>query len=158
MDLRTFGTRVAVGLGVLFVGIQLVPYGRAHTNPPVTGEPSWDSPHTRELVERACFDCHSNQTVWPWYASVAPLSWAVQDHVDEGREKLNFSEWDRPQDEAEEAAEVVQEGEMPLWDYLLLHPEASLTAAEQADLVKGLLATFGGDGEVQGSHDDDDDD
>lgn len=138
---------IAAAVVVLgLVGIQLVPYGRDHTNPPVTGEPSWDSPRTRELAERACFDCHSNETVWPAYASVAPFSWLVQDHVDEGREKLNFSEFDRPQEEAHEASEVVAEGEMPIWNYVWLHPEASLTDAERQELVTGLQATLGGEG------------
>jgi hypothetical protein len=57
--------------------IQLVPFGRDHTNPVVTAEPRWDSPVTRELADRACFDCHSNETEWPWYAGVAPVSWLV---------------------------------------------------------------------------------
>ena len=57
------------------VVMQLVPYGRDHSNPPVTAEPNWDSPETRALFKRACFDCHSNETVWPWYAYVAPFSW-----------------------------------------------------------------------------------
>ena len=60
------------GIVVLFVLLQLVPYGRDHANPPVRQEPAWDAPRTRELAGRACFDCHSNQTLWPWYASVAP--------------------------------------------------------------------------------------
>jgi mono/diheme cytochrome c family protein len=126
--------------------VQLVPYGRAHTNPPVTQEPAWDSPRTRELAQRACFDCHSNETAWPAYASVAPFSWIVQDHVDEGRSVLNFSEFDRPQDEAEEAAEVVLEGEMPLWDYALMHPSARLSPEETRALADGLAATLGGEG------------
>jgi hypothetical protein len=59
---------------VVFVAIQLVPYGRDHTNPPVTAEPRWDSPQTRTLAVSACFDCHSNETAWPWYTNVAPFS------------------------------------------------------------------------------------
>jgi mono/diheme cytochrome c family protein len=143
-----------IALVVAFVAIQFVPYGRAHTNPPVTQEPAWDTPQTRELARRACFDCHSNETVWPWYASVAPASWLVQRDVDEGREHLNFSEFDRPQDDADEAAEMVQKGEMPPFFYLPLHSEARLTDAETADLVTGLQQTLGveegedgGDGE-----------
>ena len=141
---------------VVFVAIQFVPYGRDHTNPPVRAEPDWDSPRTAELVRRACYDCHSNETTWPWYASVAPISWRLQNHVEEGREHLNFSEFDRPQDDAEEAAEMVREGEMPLWDYELAHPEARLTDAEQQELIAGLVATFGdesGDGSEGESED-----
>lgn len=131
---------------VLGVLIQLVPYGRAHANPPVVQEPKWDSPRTRELASRACYDCHSNETTWPWYSNVAPFSWLVQDHVDDGRETLNFSEWNKTWKEADEAAEVVREGEMPLWNYVMLHPEAKLTPAEQEELAKGLAATLGTEG------------
>lgn len=123
---------------------QIVPYGRSHTNPPVTGEPPWDSPETRALARRACFDCHSNETVWPWYSHVAPVSWLVQRDTDEGRSKLNFSEWNKPQKEADEAAKSVREGEMPMWIYLPTHPEARLTDAEKQTLIKGLEATMGG--------------
>ena len=68
------------GLVVVIVGfliIQVVPYGRNHTNPPVEQEPAWDSPQTRSLAERACFVCHSNETTLPWYRNVAPVSWLV---------------------------------------------------------------------------------
>ena len=78
--------------------VQVIPYGRDHTNPPVAAEPLWDSPQTRDLAVRACFDCHSNETEWPWYSNVAPISWLVQRDVEEGREELNFSEWDREQE------------------------------------------------------------
>ena len=137
--------RSLIVLLVLLVAIQLVPYGRSHDNPPVTGEPSWDSPATRALAQRACFDCHSHETRWPWYASIAPISWLVQHDVDEGREHLNFSAWDRPQKNADEAAEELAEGSMPLRAYLLLHAEARLDAADKAALVRGLTATFGSD-------------
>ncbi len=128
---------------VLFVLIQLVPYGRNHTNPPVLAEPEWDSPQTRELAVRACFDCHSNETKWPFYSHIAPMSWLVQKDVDEGRSRLNFSEWTRPQQDADDAAEVVREGTMPLKQYLFLHPEARLSAAEREALANGLEATIG---------------
>ncbi|MCI0695404.1 heme-binding domain-containing protein [candidate division KSB1 bacterium] len=125
----------------LFVIIQLVPYGRAHSNPPVRMEPQWDSPRTRELAKRACYDCHSNETVWPWYSNVAPMSWLVQSDVDEARDMMNFSEWDRPQKEAHEAAEQVQKGKMPLWFYVPLHPQANLSTDEKQTLVQGLQAS-----------------
>jgi mono/diheme cytochrome c family protein len=104
----------------------------------MTAEPAWDSPQTRELAQRACFDCHSNETKWPWYSNVAPISWLVQHDVDEGRHEMNFSEWDKPQHEAHEAAEVIEEGEMPMAIYLPLHPEAKLTPEETQQLIKGL--------------------
>jgi hypothetical protein len=153
--------RIGWALFIVVGLIQLVPYGRDHTNPPVVAEPAWDSPATRALAKRACFDCHSHDTVWPWYAAIAPVSWAVQHHVDDGREHLNFSRWDRPQKHADEMGEVVREGEMPMPMYLPLHPEARLTDGEKDALVRGLekLAPPGGakraddDGD---EHDDDD--
>ena len=137
---------VAVG----FVAIQLVPYGRDHTNPPVTGSPQWDSPKTEQLARAACFDCHSNETTWPWYANVAPVSWLLQRHVDEGREKLNFSEWGSGRQETEHMVSQVHEGEMPTWDYMLMHPEARLSDADTQALITGLTNTFGA-GEGGGS-------
>lgn len=133
----------ALAAVALLAGIQLVPYGRERTAPPVTAEPRWDSPKTRELAARACFDCHSSETRWPWYGSIAPVSWLVRDHVDEGRAALDFSTWDHPGEEAEEAAEVVREGEMPPSWYPVLHPEARLTPAELDALAAGLEATIG---------------
>ena len=124
---------------------QLVPYGRTHANPPVTGEPEWSSPRTRELTVNACFGCHSNETEWPWYANVAPISWAVANHVDEGRSVLNFSEFDKPQRGADDIIEVIREGSMPPGCYTNLgrHPEAKLTDAEIAELIAGLQQTPG---------------
>jgi mono/diheme cytochrome c family protein len=134
-----------VGLaGVVFViVIQFVPYGREHTNPQVSNEPPWDSQETRNLFFRACRDCHSNETQWPWYASVAPASWLVYHDVQEGRSKFNVSRWGKGKQEADEAAEEVREGEMPPWSYLLAHPEARLSEVEERALIRGLVATFG---------------
>ena len=132
-----------IGLFALVLLIQLVPYGRQHANPPVVQEPQWDSPKTRELVQKACFDCHSNETVWLWYSNVAPVSWLVQRDVDEGREKLNFSDWGRAR-EKDEIIEVIQEGEMPMPIYLIMHPEARLTSTEKEALISGLQATIFG--------------
>ena len=134
---------VIVGIVGLLLVIQLVPYGRAHTNPPVTMEPAWDSPQTRELAVRACYDCHSNETAWPWYTSVAPVSWLAQRDVNVGRDVLNFSEWDKPQQKAEDAAEAVREGEMPPIYYTPLHSTARLSDQEKQALIAGLEATIG---------------
>lgn len=130
---------IVAGLAlVALLAIQLVPYGRNHTNPPITKEPPWDSPQTRELAVRACFDCHSNETVWPWYTNVAPASWLIQHDVEEGRSQLNFSEWDKPQREARNAGREVQRGNMPDPKYLPLHPTARLTDQEKQALIQGL--------------------
>ena len=132
-----------VGLLVLFLLIQFIPYGRQHTNPPVVQEPNWDSPQTRELAQRACFDCHSNETIWTWYSNVAPVSWLVQRDVNEGRQRLNFSDWGRVR-EMDDIPRVVQNGQMPMPIFLIMHPEARLTQAEKDAFVSGLQATIRG--------------
>ena len=130
---------LAVGAALL-LAMQLVPYGRQHTNPPVTAEPAWPDPAIRHLAVRACFDCHSNESVWPWYSNIAPASWLVQSDVYRARTVLNFSTWDVPQFGASEAAEMVLAGEMPPAKYRLLHRSANLTAAETSQLAQGLSA------------------
>ena len=134
----------AATLGTM-VAIQAIPYGRAHSNPPITGEPEWATPRTRELMVRACFGCHSNEVEYPAYASVAPISWVVEAHVAEGREKVNYSEFDSRQRGADETIEVIEEGSMPPGYYTQFgrHPEAKLTTAEVAELIAGLKATPG---------------
>jgi hypothetical protein len=136
--------RVGVGLLGALLAMQLVPYGRDHSNPPLRGEPPWDSPATRALAKQACFDCHSNETEWPAYASIAPASWLVQRDVDEGRAVLNFSEWQRPQEEATKASEELLEGEMPPAAYQLMHAHARLASADRDRLAQGLAKTLGG--------------
>ena len=133
---------IAGGAAALFLLAQAVPYGRSHTNPPTTAEPSWNSPQTRELAARACFDCHSNLTTWPWYSNVAPVSWLTQRDVDGGRSALNFSEWDKPQDGAGDVAEAISGGSMPPWFYPLMHPKAKLSHADKQRLIAGLAATL----------------
>lgn len=148
------------GLLLLLVAAQVVPYGRDHDNPPVVAEPPWDTPATRELARRACFDCHSNETRWPWYSNIAPLSWLIQRDVDEGRDELNWSEWGLD-GEGDESAETVIEGSMPPSTYSLLHPEVRLSDQEIDALVAGLEATFGSDddgGSENGGEDSDNDD
>lgn len=141
-----------VGIIVLgFVLIQLIPYGRNHTNPPVVAEPKWDSPQTRELAKRACMDCHSNETVWPWYSVIAPGSWLIQKDVDEAREIFNLSNWQgisgnnqaRERADAKEINEVITRGSMPPNKYLILHPNAALSQSERTQLAAGLLKSLG---------------
>jgi hypothetical protein len=138
---------VIAGIGAvgLLIAIQAVPYGRDHSNPPVRQEPAWDNEQTRALAVDACYDCHSNQTSWPWYSHLAPMSWLVQRDIDGGREKLNFSEWGQAGQETDEIVEKVQEGEMPPDYYGWLHSKARLSSAERQALIQGLQATFGGE-------------
>lgn len=148
--MRRPGPRLKKGLAIAavagiagFGAIQLVPYGRDHTNPPVLAEPDWDTPVTADLAVRACYDCHSNQTRWPWYSNIAPVSWFVHRDVVEGREELNFSEMGREDNEVEKAAETVEDGEMPPLRYEINHPEARLDDTEQTALIRGLQQTLG---------------
>ncbi|HEX2047212.1 MAG TPA: heme-binding domain-containing protein [Acidimicrobiales bacterium] len=135
---------VVFAMAGLFVAVQLVPYGRDHTNPPVTRDAPWSSAEGRGIAVAACYDCHSNETRWPWYSHVAPMSWLVQDDVDEGRDELNFSEWDRGQD-VDDLVESVVDASMPPRPYLLLHPSARLSEAEKAALLGALEALEAGD-------------
>ncbi len=142
---RKFLLRLLAAIFVLLVAggaaIQLVPHGRDHDNPPVLAEPQWDSARTRELAVKACFDCHSNETRWPWYSNIAPISWITQNNVDEGRDELNFSEWNRRQ-ESDEIVEEVVEGGMPPLEYNLRF-WGSISGSEKDELIAGLRRTFG---------------
>lgn len=145
MNVRRWSKALAVTLGWVvgvFVFMQLIPYGRTHSNPPTIAEPAWDSPRTRELAVRACFDCHSNQTKWPWYANLAPFSWVVQFDVETARTVVNFSEWNRPYDLARYAGQRVTDGMMPPYKYRMAHPEADLTPQETLELARGLDRTL----------------
>jgi mono/diheme cytochrome c family protein len=158
----------AVGLAAAFVTIQILPFGRSHTNPAAHAEPRWDSSRTAELAAVACYDCHSNRTEWPWYSHVAPISWLVERDVYAGRDELNFSEpqelrrkleekarkerekaleraseGKKPEDEKlPELLEVVLEGEMPPWYYAIAHGDSQLSDAERRELARGLAETF----------------
>jgi hypothetical protein len=117
-------------------GIQLVPYGRDHDNPPVVADAPWPDDESRRLAVAACYDCHSNETDWPWYSNVAPMSWLTQRDVDRGRDELNFSEWGSQ--DVDDLHDAVEHGEMPPWQYTLNHPEAKLSDAETERLVEAL--------------------
>ena len=137
---------VLIVAAVAFLFLQVLSGRGDRTNPPDGALASFDSPATEALAKRACFDCHSNRTHWPWYSAIAPISWRIQGHVVEGREKLNFTDFapaiEKVAEAAGEAGETVTKKKMPPVDYLLLHPEARLTAAESAALATGLDATF----------------
>ncbi len=121
------------GGALVVVGMQVVPVERV--NPPVECD-LMAPPAVREVLRRACYDCHSNETRWPWYSHVAPVSWLVARDVRRGRRHVNFSRWGsldaRRQAKAKrETWEQVSEGEMPLWFYTPLHPEARLSAEDK---------------------------
>ena len=151
---RRFLLRAGLGLLAVAVLLQLVPYGRDHTDPPVTRDAPWPDGRARELATAACYDCHSNQTRWPPQSYVAPFSWLLTRDVEQGRAKLNFSTWDSDDGEADGGAEAVAEGSMPPRRYLLAHPDANLSDAERQVLVDALeamdRARGGGDGDRSG--------
>jgi hypothetical protein len=124
-----------------FIGIQFIPYGHDHTNPPVVNEPVWPDQQSQNIAVGACYDCHSNETVWPWYSNIAPVSWLIQRDVENGRRHLNFSEWTSSQHEIGEISEVLHYGTMPPTQYKLMHPEAKLTDAEIQILVNGIKSS-----------------
>ena len=123
---------------VAIIGIQFVPVDRS--NP--TGTGMIEAPQdVMAILRRSCFDCHSNETNWPWYSYVAPVSWLVASDVEEGLDEMNFSIWDqysqkRRNHKIEQCGELVEEGEMPLWFYIPLHPEAALSQNEIERLVR----------------------
>ena len=128
--------KVWTGIGIAFLVLQLVPIDRE--NPPVELEVTAPE-EVREVLERACYDCHSNESHWPWYGYIAPASWLVAYDIDEARDHMNFSTWnqydeDEQIDMIEEVWEEVEEGEMPPFFYTPLHPPAQLDENDRAVL------------------------
>jgi hypothetical protein len=124
--------KIIIAVAVVFVAIQFFPVDR--DNPPTTQ--NLEMPvEVEQIIRPSCFDCHSNETNWPWYSYIAPVSWLVSQDVKEGREHLNFSEWDQLSEKKkkkrlEELVEEIEEERMPLPIYVLLHPEAKITDSE----------------------------
>ena len=140
--MKKFLKWAAVALVVLFVVAQAI--RPAMTNPPVDASKMLRAnaqltPEAEAVLERSCRDCHSNETVWPWYSQVAPVSWLLTRDVNEGRRNLNFSEWGtysqrKIANRLKGICEQVEHGDMPLWFYLPLHPTAKLTDADKKTL------------------------
>ena len=132
-----------ISIIVLAVLIQFIPYGKDHNNPQVKSEVKWDSKVTQELFSKACKNCHSNETKWPWYSNIAPISWLVTYNVNEARENMNISNIGyQKKNKLKDAAEELRDDEMPPFDYLLIHKEAKLSNEEKEQLIKGLENTF----------------
>lgn len=154
---KKWGPRIVGVAGALFLGIQFVPV-EAKENP--TAQPPLpEPPEVVAILKRACYDCHSHEVRWPWYSRIAPVSWLVARDVIEGRKGINFSEW--PEDEEdrefsrEQTWDSVESGDMPLWFYLPLHPEANLTEADKAILKKWSETTVEEDEEEEEEEGDD---
>lgn len=126
-----------IGLVLVAAAIQLVPVHR--TNPAVEADVS-TPPAIKAILKTSCYDCHSNETIWPWYSHVAPVSWLVASDTSEGRSKFNFSTWNRysPGEQAVILRRVIREvgqGDMPPWYYTLKHTDARLSPAQRAQLL-----------------------
>lgn len=141
------GMKILAFTGLALVVMQLLPVDRSA--PADQGPLVIQDVQVAELVDRACADCHTNDTTWPWYSRVAPVSWWTIHHVEEGREHLNFSTWgtlapDRQDHKLEEMVEMVEDGEMPLTSYKVGHPEARITDDERQLLVEWARAQRAG--------------
>jgi len=137
--MRTALVAIAVSIVLVLVGLQFVPLEYPPDNPPAKGTIA-GPPEVVAVLRRACFDCHSNETRWPWYASVAPISWSVTGDVAAARSRLNFSNWEGLRDgfkrrHAGKVVEEVQEGDMPMPAYLWMHSDARLSEQDIAVLV-----------------------
>jgi hypothetical protein len=139
--------RIRMALGAVLVALSVLQFSNpARVNPPVV--PGHDllavhppPPEIAALLRHSCYDCHSFETQWPWYSRVAPMSWGVVSHVNDGRNRLNFSEW--PNDDPAKAAkkwnkvnDALEQGEMPLPSYTWIHWSARLSTDQREKLVK----------------------
>jgi len=132
-----------IALVVVFAAIQAI--RPAKTNPPIDQSKTIEnntqmSPEVVAVLDRACADCHSSKTTWPWYSQIAPISWYLADHVKDGRKELSLSDWGtyetrRKSRKLDEIREQVESGTMPIKSYVLLHPNAKLSDADRRLLI-----------------------
>jgi len=140
--IKKFFWILVVGAIGLFLLIQLIPFGHTNTNPPTVSEPKWSSPEARAQVKEHCFQCHSNETNWTWYANIAPGSWLIAYDVIEGRDKFNFSDWNNRPGELDEIVSSILEGEMPPVQYWIFHPSSRLNAQQKQALIDALNSSL----------------
>lgn len=141
---KQYGKWIGGGLLVILIGMQFFPIDK--TNPPINEADTFEAlenppQEIAMILKKACNDCHSNATKYPWYTNVAPLSWWIKGHIDHGRGELNFSEWGtynlrKKLHKMEEVAEEVEATKMPLLSYAIAHSEAFISKEERAALVK----------------------
>lgn len=135
--------KIIIWVAAVFLGIQLIPVNRE--NKPIEKRNNfvdiYKTPqNVRVILKNACYDCHSNETIYPGYSYVAPISWTIKDHINDGREHLNFSEWgtynkDLKQNAVEKTISTVKNLEMPLPSYINYHPKANLTTNQRKELA-----------------------
>ena len=136
--------KILIALLLIFLVMQV--FRIKKDNPPVIAEQDfihiYNPPKDiRQIIESACYDCHSNATEYPWYSNVAPISWWLKDHINQGREEMNFSEWATFKEKKKarrikQCAELVEEEEMPLPSYTWIHEDARLDAEQRAKLAQ----------------------
>ena len=146
--MKKWMARSGMILFVVLAAMQFVPV--AGTNPPAEGDVE-TSPELKTVLRRACYDCHSNETVWPWYSRVAPVSWIIVRDVSKGRAELNFSIWNqyiarRQARKLKEIREQIEKGKMPQWYYVAMHPDAKLSPSDRKLILQwaGLDASSAG--------------
>ena len=142
MNLKRLVLILIGGAIVLFLLIQLIPFGHNRTNPPVVSEPNWSSPQARTLVKEHCFQCHSNETNWTWYSNIAPGSWLIAYDVTKGRHEFNFSDWKNHPGKLEKMVETIQEGEMPPIQYWIVHPSSRMDEQQKQELIDALRSSI----------------
>lgn len=137
--------RYLLPVATVVLAMQAVRYPR--TNPPV-GRDLVAPPDVKAALHGACYDCHSNETAWPWYTAVAPASWIIHRDVGEGRKRLNFSSWGDYADDPgtlsqklDEIVKAVSAGDMAPWYYRMLHPDARLSQTQRESLVRWAKQT-----------------
>lgn len=145
-------TKLLLAVAVMFVAAQIVAAQFAPValmSPPVRSDLA-APPEIKSILRRACYDCHSNETKWPWYSHVAPASWLIRNHVLEGRRRLNFSIWGDytydPGTEAQKLSEIakfVTNGKMPPWYYTMTHPGARVTRTEREAVARWAIQKAG---------------
>lgn len=156
---RVTKVKLAAGIfGFLAVGsLGMAAVFVPDVNPPERHQSTIISKAGDDLLRRSCFDCHSNETKWPWYGNVPFVSMLVAHDIADGREHLNFSEWDRYSDQKKkhklkESLDEIQGGEMPMWVYTLTHADAKFSAQEVALLREDIVARYGPLDEGRGGH------
>jgi len=138
--------KILVSLGVVFVGIQLVPAKRnLSSETPVTDFMKvYELPKTIELkLKSSCYDCHSNNTYYPWYNKIQPVAWLLENHIDEAKEELNFSEFDnystrKKKSKLKSIISQIRDDDMPLSSYTLMHADAKLSASEKKEIMEWM--------------------
>ncbi len=143
--MRKHLTPKKIGLAILFLFLAIQLFRIDKQNPPVSADKDFlvlntASPEVQSIIQASCYDCHSNTSVYPWYTNVAPVSWWIKHHINEGREHLNFSDWGnysakKADHKLEECVEMIQEGEMPMNSYTLIHRETKLSDEQKLMLV-----------------------